>query len=574
MKKILLMGNPNVGKSVIFSRLTGVNVIASNYPGTTVGFTQGYIFLKGERYFVIDVPGTYTLEPTCRAEEVACKILKEGDLIINIVDATNLERNLHLTLDIIDKNVPLVVALNLWDDTKHKGITIDVKKLENLLGVPVITTVGVTGEGIKKLVERIDEAKTVGVQGRTEHERWAKIGKIVTQCQRLEHRHHTFLEKIADASITPATGIPIGIIIIYLIFIIIRFIGEWLVGIGEVLFENLWTPVVMKLSGMLGSSGFIHNILIGKLIDGEINYVESFGLITTGLFVPLAMVLPYIISFYLILSILEDVGYLPRFAVLIDTLMHRVGLHGYASLSMILGLGCNVPGALATRVLETKRERFIAATLMAIAVPCTAISAMIIGLVGKRGGEYVLAVFGTLATVWIVIGIILNRLIPGESYALYMEIPPYRVPYWGAMFKKFGMRVREFITTAVPLVLLGILIVNILYSLGIIEFIGIITAPVITKILGLPQEAIFALIIGFLRKDVAVGMLAPLNLTAGQLVVASVVLAMYFPCIATFAILYKELGFKDMIKSSLIMIFSAILVGGILNLIFSSIYFL
>jgi len=193
---------------------------------------------------------------------------------------------------------------------------------------------------------------------------------------------------------------------------------------------------------------------------------------------------------------------------------------------------------------------------------------MVIGLVGEKGGHYVAAVFITLFIVWIILGLFLNRIMGGESMELYMEIPPYRIPYFGTLMKKFGMRVRQFIATAVPLVLLGVLIVNILYSLGIIEFLGKILAPLITNVLGLPQEAISAIIIGFLRKDVAVGMLDPLNLTGGQLVVASVVLAMYFPCIATFAILFKELGIKDMLKSVLIMLISAFSVGGILNIVF------
>jgi len=562
------MGNPNVGKSVIFSRLTGVNVVASNYPGTTVEFARGYMTFKGERTEVIDVPGTYTLEPTSKAEEVACEMMKKGDLVIDIVDATNLERNLRLTMDIIDKKMPTIVALNMWDETKHMGIGIDVKKLEELLCVPIVTTVAPTGEGIKELVLRLEEAKVGGIKGRTEHERWDEVGRIVGQCQTLSHRHHTFLERFGDASIKPLTGIPIGIVAIYLIFKVIRFIGELLVGVGEGLFDSIWTPVMMRLSELLGGSGFIHDILVGKLIAGEVDYGQSFGILSTGLFVPLAAVLPYIISFYLILSILEDVGFLPRFAVLVDTIMHRVGLHGFAAITMFLGLGCNIPGVLATRILETRRERFIAATLLAICVPCMALTAMVIGLVGEKGGQYVAAVFITLFIVWTILGLLLNRIMSGESMELYVEIPPYRIPYFGTLMKKFGMRVRQFIATAVPLVLLGVLIVNILYSLGIIEFLGKIVAPLITSILGLPQEAISALIIGLLRKDVAVGMLDPLNLTAGQLVVASVVLAMYFPCVGTFAILFKELGIKDMSKSVLIMLISAFSVGGILNVIF------
>ena len=574
MIKILLIGNPNVGKSVIFSRLTGVHVIASNYPGTTVEFTKGYMRIEGEKAEVIDVPGTYTLEPTSKAEEVAVEMvnnaIKEDDpdiIGINIVDATNLERNLNLTLQLIKKGIPLIICLNFWDETKHTGIHIDVEKLEKTLGVPVVPTCGITGEGIKDLVSRLTEAKVSVYQYKIE-ERWSEIGKIINEVQKLTHRHHTIWERLGDASIHPLTGIPIAFIVLFLAFQIIRFIGESLIGyIFEPLFENLWAPLMLKLSALLGSSGFIHNILIGKLIEGEIEFVESLGLLTTGLFVPIAMVLPYIFAFYLVLSFMEDSGYLPRLGVLVDTLMHRIGIHGLAIIPMLLGIGCNVPGALATRVLETRRERFITATLMAIAVPCMAQIAMVIGLVGRYGASAIAIVFCSLFIVWVILGLLMNLILKGESPEIFVEIPPYRFPYFGALLKKLWMRILWFLKEAIPFVLIGVLIVNILYSLHIIEFIGRIAAPVITGILGLPKDAIGALIIGFLRKDVAVGMLVPLGLTKAQMVTASVVLTMYFPCIATFAVLIKELGIKDMIKSALIMIVATLIVGGILNLI-------
>jgi len=323
----------------------------------------------------------------------------------------------------------------------------------------------------------------------------------------------------------------------------------------------------MKLSNLLGNQGFIHDILVGKLVEGQIDFFESLGLLTTGLFVPFAAVLPYVFSFYLVLSFLEDSGYLPRLGVLIDNVMHKFGLHGLSIIPMMLGLGCNVPGAMATRVLGTRRERFIAATMMAIAVPCMAQTAMIVGLIGKYGARGLGTVYGTLFIVWIALGIILNRVLKGESPEIFVEIPPYRLPYFGALYKKLWIRTKGFLREAVPYVLLGVFVINILYSLRIIHFIGRLTAPVITGILGLPQDAVGALVIGFLRKDVAVGMLLPLGLNLSQLIVASVVLTMYFPCVATFAVLIKELGIRDMLKSALIMLSSALIVGGLLNLI-------
>ena len=567
MRKILLMGNPNVGKSVIFSRLTGVQVIASNYPGTTVEFTKGYMRLGDEKVEIIDVPGTYSLEPTSRAEEVAVEMLKEGDIIIDVVDATNLERNLNLTLQLLKTNKPIIVALNIIDEAKHTGISIDIEKLEVILGVPVVPTCAITAEGIKKLVSRINDAKK-GEYDYEEEERWHEIGNITGSVQKITHRHHRFIERLGDASIKPGTGIPIALILLFALFWIIRFIGENLIAyVFEPIFEKLWAPLMMKLSQIMGSGGFLHDILIGKLVDGEIDFMESFGVLTTGLFVPFAAVLPYVFAFYFALSFLEDSGYLPRLGVLVDNVMHRLGLHGLSIIPMMLGLGCNVPGAMATRILETRRERFIGMTLMAIAVPCMAQLAMIVGLVGKSGVSGLMLVFGTLFIVWLTLGIIMNLLLKGESPEIFTEIPAYRIPYFGALFKKLWMRVKGFLKEAVPFVILGVLIVNILYALHIIDFIARITAPIVMKVFGLPSEAIAALVVGFLRKDVAVGMLVPLNLSLKQLVIASVVLAMYFPCVATFAVMVRELGIKDMLKSVLIMIIATLIVGGILNLI-------
>ena len=566
--KILLMGNPNVGKSAIFSRLTGVRVIVSNYPGTTINFTQGFMKLGAKTAEVIDVPGAYTLEPTSEAEEIALQLLNTGDVVINVVNAINLERNLYLTLQLLERGIPVVVALNLWDDTKHRGIHIDLDKLRKLLGVPVIPTVAVTGEGIKELVENIPKATSPETPISNRDERWATIGSIVDQVQRITHRHHTWLERLEDASVKPLTGGIIALAVLVSAFLVVRFIGESLINyVLDPLFNNLWAPVVLKLSNLIGGSGFLHDIVVGKLVDGEVNFVESFGLLSSGLYIPFAIVLPYIVSFYLVLGLLEDIGYLPRLAVLMDTIMHRLGLHGYAIIPTLLGFGCNVPAILATRILESKRERFIAATLISIAVPCAASQAMIFGLVGQRGGQYVAFIYGILFIVWIILGIILNRVVRGFSPELLIEMPPYRLPPWRTVLQKLWMRTYGFLVEAIPIILGAILVINILYVLGVFGAIANFTAPVVTGLLGLPKEAVTALVIGFMRKDVALAMLAPLALSANQLVVGSVVLAMSFPCIATFVVLLRELGVVNMLKAAGVMISAALITGGILNLL-------
>ena len=568
--KVALVGNPNVGKSAVFNRLTGASVIVSNYPGTTVEFTRGTMRLGGQPAEVVDLPGTYSLEPTCKAEEVTARALEElapGDVILNVVDSTNLERSLGLTLQLIKLRKPMVAALNFWDEAKHTGVQIDVPALEKELGVACVPVVAITGEGTKTLVERTLQA-TASPCDFDDSRRWCEVGRILGTAQKLAHRHHTFLERLGDASLKPLTGSAIAVAVLGLSLGAIRLVGEGLIAyVFAPFFENAWSPLALELSALLGGKGWLHDLLIGKLADGIIDYGASFGLLTTGLYVPFAAVLPYVFAFYLVLSVLEDSGYLPRLAVLTDRIMHKVGLHGMGMIPMLLGLGCNVPGVLSSRIMESARERFICTTLLAIAVPCAAKAAMIIGLAGRHGPQALVLIFGTLFLVWLVLGVVLNRLLKGESPEILVDIPPYRVPYFKGLLKKVWMRLVAFIFEAVPFVLVGVLLANLLYALGVIDLVGRLAEPVVTGLMGLPRESVGGLVVGFLRKDVAIGMLAPLGLSFRQTVVACVVLSIWFPCVATFAVMLRELGALQMLKASAIMALTALTVGTLMNLV-------
>jgi ferrous iron transport protein B len=365
-----------------------------------------------------------------------------------------------------------------------------------------------------------------------------------------------------DASVDSFWGLVIGIAVIAASLAAIRFAGEGLIdGVLDPLVEKFWRPAVEWASAALGGEGFAHDIIVGRLFSGRIDFEQSFGLITTGLYVPVVMVLPYVLSFYAVLSFLEDFGYLPRLAVIFDALLHRMGLHGFAIVPSLLGLGCNVPGILATRVLDSKRERFIAATLISVAIPCAGLQAMIIGAVGDLGMKWVAVVYGTLFASWLILGRILHAVLPGFSPELIVEIPPYRTPSLSAMGLKLWMRVRGFFMEAVPLVLFGILFVGALDAMGVTAFLSRLLAPVFSGLLGLPAEAAAPILLGILRKDVAMGMLASLGLSPSQLVVATVALAMTFPCIATFIVLWRELGGRRMAASLGIMIVSALAAG-------------
>jgi len=579
IKKIVLMGNPNVGKSVVFSRLTGANVISSNYPGTTVDFSKGNMLLEGKKIEIIDAPGTYSLEPANKAEEVASNMIKDADMIINVVDSTNMERNLLLTLELLEKDIPVIIVLNLWDEARHLGISIDEKKLEKMLGVPVVPTVALTGEGIKELVSRLKEAKSPKkIKPTSEEGRWIEIGHIIKKVEKVEHRHHTLRDRISDLTIKPLTGLPIAIGIIFFAFWIVRLIGENLINyIFEPLFENIYRPIITNVGNLLGE-GFFYNFLISQTY-GEINFVESLGMLTTGIYVPIAMVLPYIIAFYFMLSLLEDTGYLPRLATLVDNIFHKLGMHGYGIIPVFLGLGCNVPGMLATRSLETRKQRLIATTLISISVPCLAQTSLVFAMFSddkiKNSLEYppiiyILMVFSTLILVYFIAGFILNKFIKGQSPEIFLEIPSYRIPHFKTLIKKTWMRIKWFTKDALPWMFFGVFIINILYSIGIIDFLAKIFKPIMTGLFALPGETSIVLISGFLRKDLAVGTL--LSFKEGtfdpmQLVIIATMLTMFFPCIATFAVMIKELGLKDMIKAALIMISAATIVGIVLRLV-------
>jgi ferrous iron transport protein B len=448
----------------------------------------------------------------------------------------------------------------------HRGVHLDIAKLEQTLRIPVISTCAVTGVGIKMLIERIKDAAPVSRDKLSHEDRWKEIGRIVEQVQHLEHRHHSLREMLEDASVRPLTGLLMAAAVIYASFKVVRFIGEFIINrVTDPIFINLYQPVLEKLTAYWKEEGFWFHLLIGDLINGRIDFKQSLGVLTTAPYIEFGMVLPYVISFYFILSLLEDIGYLPRLAILLDNILHRLGLHGFAIIPVLLGFGCNVPGILATRTLESKRERFIASTLISIGVPCVPLQAMIFGLLGAFGGWYVAGVCLVLFSIVLVLGLIMNRLLKGYSPEFLLEIPPYRFPPVHMLAQKLYFRIKAFLIEAVPVVLAGVALINILIYFRMFDIVSNAFAPVIHNLFGLPKGSIIALVIGFLRKDVAVGMLMPLGLSAKQLFISATLLAISFPCVATFMVIWKELGLKDLLKSTLIMIAVSVTVGTLLN---------
>jgi len=562
--KILLMGNPNVGKSVIFSRLTGADILSANYPGSTVQFTEGYMSFRGEKAILVDAPGVYSLEPSSKAEEVARQILDQGaDVVVNVVDSTNLERNLNLTLQLLERGMPMVMALNIWDVAVKRGIAIDVPELSRELGIPVIPTVAVSGQGIRDLVRAMEEARppeSIGFQ--SSDQKWARIGEIAERVQKVEHRHYSLLERLEEMSIQPLTGIPLALLVLFMSFSLVIDIGEFLIAhVTDPAFIIYSRAVTSLVEGY--STGLLRDILVGQSPE----LLKSFGILTTGLYIPLGIVLPFLLPYYLVLGFLEDLGYLPRISVLLDALMHRVGLHGAAIFPCVLGMGCSVPGVMAVSILESPKQRFIAATLLTMAIPCASQTAMVFGILGPFGLRYIAIVYLTLFLVFMASGIIMHRFIREESPEIFLEIPPYRMPDLRSSLKKAYIRLRAFLYEAVPYIGVGMLIMNLFEISGLMNWIGQALRPLVSGVLGLPSDAAAALMIGFLRKDMGIGMFVPMNMTPEQLTIASVVLALYFPCVATFMVMLKELGWSGTLASVGLRLVAALVVGSALNLL-------
>lgn len=546
----LLAGNPNVGKSLVFSRLTGIGIISSNFPGTTVGLNYGQTNFNGETYDIVDIPGLYRVEEEWLLEGKKHNLFKEleYDFIVCVADASHLERSLYFVLETLSLCKPVILLLNKFDEAKRKGITIDVKALEKHLGIPVIAAVATTGEGLKELEYQVANLTKRGAATDacllvppTEEEKWRLIGHLIHHVQRIEHKHPSFWEHLQGWATTPVTGIPIALIVLIASFFLVRFLGEHIIDLLSPLYDNYYFPFMSHLFAGV-QDNFIGHILIG---DGAEQY---FGVLTDGLKIALVDVMPYVLVFYALLGFLGELGYLPRLAVLLDGLLHKIGLHGYGSIPIMLGFGCKVPAVMGVRILETRRERIIALALILVLAPCISQTAMIISILSPYGLKYMLIVFGTLFINGILAGTVLNRLMKGETPELFMEIPSWQVPHIRPLARKLWIRMKEYLLDALPLILAGVFIVDIMQLTGFTPWLTNILRWPVEKLLALPGEVTPVLILGVLRKDVSIALLQPFHLSPEAISVACVFMAMYLPCVATFFVMLRESGVKDTFK--------------------------
>lgn len=554
------MGNPNVGKSVIFSKLTGMNVISANYTGTTVTFTKGDFTYKNEKISLIDVPGTYTLEATSPAEEVAVDMLKQGaGAIICVLDATNLERNLNLAFQLKEYNMPIVYSLNLMDVAERQGITIDIDGLSKALGAPVIETVATHNKGLKKVLDEAVKAfkaqEEIQIEVLSKEERWKKVGEICEKVQTIEYREPKFIDKLGDWTMQPFPGIPIAIVVLALVLGIVVGGGKALRSLVllPIINEGI-VPIITDLVSRIIPEGVFLKLLVG-----------DFGVLVKGIEWPFALILPYVLLFYIVLSFLEDSGYLPRLGVLVDGILRKLGLPGGNIVPFIMGYGCAVPAILGTRASSSYKERLILTSLVSLAVPCTAQTGAFFSLLGDRSVFVLIFVYMISFVAIVVVGVALNKMLPGKSAPMLLEIPNLLMPSKGTLFKKIWIRLKHFLVEAEVPMMIGILLAALIFETGFINVIGTALEPLVVGWLGLPKEASISLLLGIIRRELAVMPLLDMDLSIIQVMVGSVVALFYIPCLSVFIVLVKEFKLKVALILSGTTIAFALFFGGIVN---------
>lgn len=596
-KKLVLAGNPNVGKSVFFNKLTGLYVDVSNFPGTTVDISFG----RYKDYVVMDTPGVYGVSSFNEEEVVARDVILFGDVILNVVDAVHLDRDLFLTKQLIDMGKPVIVALNLMDDVRRNGLKVDIKKLEELLGVPVIPTAAVKGEGmdlvlasldkarvgnrnpklteqIKEYLDKVDNEaeallvleddenvanrhniKISGLRDEIYSGRRKEVDQIVTKVVQETNQGASLRTRIGRWMLRPITGIPMLAVTLYIMYKVLgEFVASTVVGFTEeTIMEGLYRPFI---EGIIG--GFINpETFIGSILIGE------FGILTMAPVYILGLLLPLIVGFYLMMAILEDSGYLPRIAALVDRSLTSLGLNGKAIIPIILGFGCVTMATITTRILGTKREKIIATILLGLAIPCSAQLGVIIGLISQLGAFYTFVYVISILIVFILVGTILNKLMPGESSQLLIDLPAIRVPQLRNVIMKTVQKTWMFLKEATPLFLLGALLISVMEYTSILVVLQNVFAPITVGLLDLPKETATAFIMGIIRRDFGAAGLTSITMTQVQTLVSLVVMTLFVPCIAAIMVIFKERGYKDALLIWLGSFVVAFLTGGIIAFI-------
>lgn len=538
--RVALVGNPNVGKSVIFGRLTGRYATVSNYPGTTVAVTRGRALVGVEVCDLIDTPGVNVLEGALSEDEqITRRILeaREADVVVQVADARNLRRALLLTAHVASMGAPMVLALNMIDEARAHGVDVDARRLSDALGVPVIETVATEGRGIADLRAALGRAAvpSIGPQEPTAwaHDTAARFRRIsAISLARTQ-------EAIGRALRRPLTGLPILAVVLYALYLFVGVFGaQTLVGwLEDDVFGAGINPVSIAAADRLFGPGLARDFFVGE-----------YGLMTMGVTYAIAIILPVVATFFLMFGFLEDTGYIPRLAIFSDRMFRSMGLNGKAVLPMVLGLGCDTMATMTTRILGTPKERLIAILLLALGIPCSAQLATILGILGGISFAALLTLFGVVLGQLFFVGFLAALVLPGDRSAFIMELPPVRWPRPGNLARKTALRIRWYLREAVPLFLAGTVLLFALDRVGLLAVLIRAGQPVVHGMLGLPADAAQVFVMGFLRRDYGAAGLYELahsgRLSGVQSVVALTVMTLFIPCIANFLMIVRERGLK------------------------------
>jgi ferrous iron transport protein B len=629
---IALAGNANVGKSVIFNQLTGVDQIIGNWPGKTVERAEGLLLHSGKRIRVIDLPGIYSFS-TYSMEELISRdfiALEHPDAVVNVVDASALERNLFFTIQLLELAPPLMIAVNQIDLAEQKGITIDTRKLSGLLGVPVVSTVAIKGKGISALTDAIinlmqdHPIPPALLYGKEIEER---IGKIISLLEtittpypvrwtaiKLLEQDPAIVQLVSgqDPDIAGKAGVlageiesihgePVCVVMSAERYQIADRIAAEVTTlrtpddgpIKKSLTDRLDTVALHPVLGYLSVIAVIGGLLlwtfligaqVSAFLAGFLSQFEQYEPVVTGPLMDIlwngaftgfvsgvTLVIPYVLPFYLLLAVMEDSGYLTRISIMLDRGMHKLGLHGKAIIPLILGYGCNVPAIYSCRIMETPKQKTLAALLVTL-VPCTARTVVILGLVAAFVNIWwALALYAFDILLIIVVGRIAFKAVPGESVGLIMEMPDYHVPSISVVLKQTWTRTKSLIWIVFPAYIIGSAIIQAFYAAGLLNPVNDLLSPVTVLWLGLPAVIGITLIFGIVRKELTILTLAVIFHTTNfasimspvQLIVLALVSMLYIPCISVILVLASEFGWRKALAISVTEIIMAIVIGGI-----------
>ncbi|HJX56758.1 MAG TPA: ferrous iron transport protein B [Methanoregula sp.] len=613
--KIALIGNPGAGKSLIFNQLTGLGVEVNKYPGSAIGLECGNVCYKNEKIELVDLPGIYSLDGDSEEEVLVRRFLeKDGaDSLIVVLDSTKLERNLYLLTQIAEYSLPMVVVVNMIDIAESQGLFIDTARLATIFGTEVLPTAAVLGKNIDRILplalsssqspvlrvpydHHIEAAlrsleKTMGTPRRKNLLALQGTGddaalrdSAASIATEIEQRHqmsvgqiiatnrHNFARSVAaevvkqspekkrfdlDSILTRAfPGIPILFLILFSLLLSVFVIGSWM----ESWIVGGFTEFILPPFAALGLHPLAERIGYSVLVAMEAG---------------LGIAFPFVFTFYLGLSFLEDTGYMTRAAFLADRAMHRLGLHGEAIIPMVIGFGCAVPAVMSLRILKTRREQTIAAFLITL-VPCSARTVVVAGIVAAFVGIiWAFSIYLIVFILIIITAIVMSRLTPGEQFGMIVEMPSLRKPRIQLVLRKSWLRIKEFLFIAMPLLIVTSVFLGLFQYFGVIDIFQSLVAPITVSLLGLPEYASTALLFGIFRKELAFETLAVLSgtadlgsvMTAVQLYTFAIVSILFVPCISTVAVLYKQLGAKIAILTSAYSLFLGMLIGVLINIL-------